>query len=463
MIPKELQKDNLYFQYRPISRTSICGDEKKYKDIERLIDSELYFAPLYQLNDPIDGKIQYYWKAEKSIWQGVIFHYAVTLYTRLIIISLGETEIKTISDFNVTGYLDNEHVKTTVRTKLGDFFNTEYGQKVLSDLSLQEEILTEMLMLYFNIFVNHKLFELFLVDPFTSIFKQEAIDYLISQMTNKDLFKEEFFKDYKPELHNDYISLISERFYSVINDCDHMNPLFYLKNSFSYDFFNKFQTASLHEWGVTSLSKNCTNELMWAHYAESHRGICLVFELDCNIGQLVQLGSVFDRDSIEYFRDNIALGGFVRFDKVLYDDLVIKKNIFSLMECFTRGTADDIFSYYDGGIDGFCNREDRIKHINEALFDASCHKKTKWSYEEEYRMVMSGIHKRYGRKTSLKYNLSLLKGIIFGHSIDREIKEKTIAAINELYKESDTKPIFYQARYSSYNNEINVFLDSMRN
>lgn len=38
--------------------------------------------------------------------------------------------------------------------------------------------------------------------------------------------------------------------------------------------------ANTKMFGVYSLSTSATDELLWAHYADSHRGFCLEFELD---------------------------------------------------------------------------------------------------------------------------------------------------------------------------------------
>lgn len=49
------------------------------------------------------------------------------------------------------------------------------------------------------------------------------------------------------------------------------NAALYIKHLFCEDYFRKFQNALLFQWGITSFTKNCTNALMWAHYADSHK------------------------------------------------------------------------------------------------------------------------------------------------------------------------------------------------
>lgn len=35
----------------------------------------------------------------------------------------------------------------------------------------------------------------------------------------------------------------------------------------------------LNTFGICCLSKTCTSDLMWTHYADNHRGVCLEFDL----------------------------------------------------------------------------------------------------------------------------------------------------------------------------------------
>ncbi|WP_044976745.1 hypothetical protein [Ruminococcus sp. HUN007] len=131
-LPKELQNDNMFFQYRPIARKDRTEDGVEfYKDINRLVESEFFFAQPNQLNDPMDGKIHYYWHAESSIWKGVIYHYALTLYTRLLILSSGVTDLDSLSGFHVGGYWDNNSEKRHVKILIDEFFNTDYAKETL--------------------------------------------------------------------------------------------------------------------------------------------------------------------------------------------------------------------------------------------------------------------------------------------------------------------------------------------
>jgi hypothetical protein len=44
--------------------------------------------------------------------------------------------------------------------------------------------------------------------------------------------------------------------------------------------FNAGRDAAAKEYGIISFSKDWNNPLLWAHYGDKHRGICLGFEID---------------------------------------------------------------------------------------------------------------------------------------------------------------------------------------
>lgn len=93
--------------------------------------------------------------------------------------------------------------------------------------------------------------------------------------------------------------------------------------------------------GVYSLSRNCTDELLWAHYANNHKGFCIEYDLDT----LVHFGKN------DYFNFNVT-----------YSDYPPKLNI------------NDI-----------PRTDDRVKFIQKIIGVKS----KKWAYEKETRVITS--------------------------------------------------------------------------
>lgn len=135
--------------------------------------------------------------------------------------------------------------------------------------------------------------------------------------------------------------------------------------------------------GVFSLTKNELNETMWAHYGNNSKGFCIGF------------------NTVELCRNIITSFGPVR-----YED------------------NPPVYSF--------------IKEWNENEFDNSFFKHSKWSHEEEFRLITYGINNSEERL--------------------KEIPEKTIEEIvlGEKISEKDTKEII-SVLISKYNRRIKLY------
>lgn len=117
--------------------------------------------------------------------------------------------------------------------------------------------------------------------------------------------------------------------------------------------------------GVYSLSKNCTDELLWAHYASSHEGFCIEYDLD----------------TLVYFGRN----DYFNFD-VKYSDHPPKLDINDMLKI-----------------------DDKVNFIQKLIGVKS----KKWAYEKETRVVTSepGLQ---------SYDYRAVKAIYFGLRMPEE-------------------------------------------
>lgn len=152
--------------------------------------------------------------------------------------------------------------------------------------------------------------------------------------------------------------------------------------------------ALLDSYPFYSLSKNCTNNLMWSHYADSHYGFCIEFKKE-----------------------------FMMPHKIKYQELIpsvylidIIKDYFSISDC--HKTTTDISNCL----------ETKLNY---------------WSYEEEYRFHAGNNMKDIDSNTGGKipegknflkypYENEAVESIIFGCRMDKDIKD--FIKINFPYK-----------------------------
>ena len=101
--------------------------------------------------------------------------------------------------------------------------------------------------------------------------------------------------------------------------------------------------------GITCFSARNDSMLMWSHYANSHKGVCIGFEIP-------QAEQAMKRNEPEYF--DLGLKASVCFQPVSYD-----KSMYTL--------------HYDGGF--FIGGDDAIRTVTEKIMD--------YDYEREIRLI----------------------------------------------------------------------------
>ena len=125
--------------------------------------------------------------------------------------------------------------------------------------------------------------------------------------------------------------------------------------------------------GVFSLSGNVVDELMWAHYGASHCGI-----------------------AIEY-----SLSQLTRFSSAQH------------LHCFGVKYADEPPSLNMGSLQ---------RNAGEVVIKMLGHKSPRWSYEEEYRVVLENIHGQ------IPHDYRAVKSITFGLKVPAELRLEVYAA-----------------------------------
>lgn len=147
---------------------------------------------------------------------------------------------------------------------------------------------------------------------------------------------------------------------------------------------------NISKCGVLCLSEKDSDLLMWAHYADSHKGYCLKF------------------NHAEIKKRQAALKAFL-FKKVSYKKEMPSSDAFSLLD------------------------PDIVEFLKLFL----CTKSSHWCYENEWRIVVD--IERFSQK--LYFDETMLSGVIFGC----EMNDDNIKVIKGHLKEWTAKPALYKA------------------
>ncbi|MGV8900244.1 MAG: DUF2971 domain-containing protein [Burkholderiaceae bacterium] len=137
----------------------------------------------------------------------------------------------------------------------------------------------------------------------------------------------------------------------------------------------------MQQLGILSLSKTPRDALLWSHYANGHKGICLEFE-----SEELELENVFICSEVRYL------------EEPPYKDIFLR--LTHELGSFVRPWDNHHHSNEEG--DAFYT-----KQLSELMRGNLLVKSKKWGYEEEYRMISSksGCH---------SFDPKALKRVIFG-------------------------------------------------
>lgn len=209
-------------------------------------------------------------------------------------------------------------------------------------------------------------------------------------------------------------------------------------------YVNELKELTYPACYVVCFSGKNDDSAMWGNYAARHRGVCLVYETEGN--NMVVLKN----------QHRIPLP--VR--PVKYEDELIECNFF---ETLGRLRPKQVVSWLTGmeGISsayGAYSPDAEWKKRYWSVYDAKTYRKLKaWEHEVEYRVALTNTFYDYSEPESrnLKYDLKLLRGVIFGISTSEYDKKRIMEKLHDHAEElADFK--FYQAEYDDETQSIAV-------
>ncbi len=178
-----------------------------------------------------------------------------------------------------------------------------------------------------------------------------------------------------------------------------------------------------------SFARSCDNYLMWSHYANKHNGYCLIFRtID---------GYIFQDKAKK--RTNISRSTPNSFSPRMSYTIPDKFEIYDV--CYNDSEEIiDSFLCFPEYINGykFEDEKERIEHF-EKLRKPFLEKDLCWEYEQESRLLLNtpqawlfGENIEYTKyERLLHYDLTQLVGIVLGHRMCQEDKDRIKAIIKD--------------------------------
>ena len=429
-----------YYRFR--NRDSLLGDKKE------LETQTIYFASPNELNDPVEGVPNIVWSGDKIVWTNLFKHFAISLHEFMLGLKEG------VIDFN-TDSIPIWHSETTPQAEewrkqiWSSFRDVGRMHAIIEAIAnMNRKIRYRELRYYLTCIYGIVLGQILKSHAAHGIITEtiqraegpsatEIIEGLLSLIRRVEVDDTEL----------DDILLSVENTRNIEEITERYNPSTsatsgYLFSNFPAMYVERLERLLWPKWYTACFTTSYHNSSLWGHYADGHKGVCLIFR------------------SAETEPPNRVL----HFHKVNYVDRLPEIDFFRSI-----GTAslDSVMSYWytdENGNISECGTqighqrdenawrqtlwEKCIRHITIKTRD--------WEYENEYRLIANDVSLGDDENDrTLRYNFSLLKGIIFGIRTSDGDKRKIIEIVKRKCQEHNRSDFqLLQVYYSHRDGDI---------
>ena len=221
------------------------------------------------------------------------------------------------------------------------------------------------------------------------------------------------------------------------------------------------------DWYAACFTSSFHNSSMWGHYADQHKGICLIFQSEGTAAKgnlpLNQItGWGLDREG-----NSRSSRSFMpmEFHEVPYQDKPDEADFFTSIGRLTQKDLMDLWYTDEDGSISTCaghllpdgNQDDWRKHHWETLISEVSFKTQDWAYEQECRLILCHAFSDSLDQDArtLTYNFRSLTGVIFGMRTSDDDKRRIVEIIGRKCAESGRTDFqFFQAYYSPTHGDI---------
>jgi hypothetical protein len=438
---------------------------KSFNEHNELQKQEILFAPLCELNDPMEGYKNIFWKGDKVLWHNLLKRYIICLQKFYVIVLCTEEKKEyDCKKYKYLAYLSDEDFKNDSFNKICKiFFAIPSVEKLLTLLEQQKNMLREELIfclsfLHISLF---KILKLVILENHEIVLKlfceiiceiDKLNQYLSVKLSASEeesnviaLIAKEFFRRTFKDI-NSTILIVNAELIPTITERDKYNKHVV---EFPKHYVYSLEELMYPEDYIASFTKDCTNASMWSHYAEKHRGICLKFKPEVLNNQLF-IPDIGNLKEVDYTKGYPEIDFFRSLGRQTFPELI--------QQWYTDDNGDTSPVYNDC----FGKNEDNWrKNYWKKSNDSLLIKFKEWKYEEEYRIIISGLLEQSldKKKRLFKYEFKNLDGIIFGAMTSDEdiLKIAKIIQINSKVAQRDYKSFnFYRAYYDDFNKKMEI-------
>ena len=417
-------------------------------EYEELETQTIYFASPDELNDPMEEVPNIVWSGDKIVWTNLFKHYAISLHEFMLRLREGVIDSDTDS-------IPIWHSQTTAQAE-------EWREQIWNSFSDIARIHTIIeVIANMNRKIRYRELRYYLTCIFEILFEQILKSHAAHGIISETIERAEGpsateiiegllslirrVEDDDTELDDILLSIENARNIQEITERYNTST-----NSTSGFLFSKFPAMYVEQlegllwpkWYTACFMTSYHNSSLWGHYADGHKGVCLIFN-----------------------KAGTGLSEYeMQFQKVRYEDILPEVDFFrsigteSLDLVMTHWYTDENGNVsecaahigHQGDEDSWRQTlwEKCLRHITVKTRD--------WEYENEYRLIANDVSLGDDENDrTLKYNFNLLKGIIFGIRTSDEHKRAIIEIVKrkcEQHSRSDFQ--LFQAYYAHQSGDI---------
>lgn len=440
-----------------------------FGELER---QEIYFAPPDQLNDPMEGFRDLFWRGDQVVWRNFLRHYA-----RCLTIAAGIARLMG-DDLSVPRCFDHVYAslhapptpahRDACNAVADAFMQLPHIAALAQDLGRREDPVRPDELGYILRGIHLDALKLAARNPLSGFSKEAAFHETLEQASPAAPFRLRTtafgvpHASVREALHEESTRIaLQMRLVSLLERSGRANqamPTFLLID-FPYNYIAALDRLLYPDWSVACFTASPANAAMWGIYADGHKGACLKFAA----------GDDSARPALELFRPVGLSGGRDRTrtdfswmkhpaPAVEYVQAFPETDFFSSLGRVTTpalhrdwlsdpelGRSSVADQLHEGGDEAdWRNRYWRAFERNNLL------KTRHWAHEAEHRVIHASgvIDLADPAQRKLKYRFGDLVGIYFGartddHDILRILKIVQTKCVDENRKDFE----LYRASY----------------
>ena len=376
------------------------------------------FSGPKELNDPLEGYIEFYWQGDRTTWEGLFKNYVCSLYNCLNLWLMGMSKEKVLKNVVIDDihYMKDKKAARIYKIIGERFIQQEVVQEcikmLINEYSGEVKCTSRSLSLWMTLMnflaYNICVYSLHEANPL-ALKELEPIDGDALNSAS-DIFKEidqEWTEDQLQWFLNDLNDTIKAR--EIIKyqetkdlDKDRKELLDILSSDFGSIYVDQLKDIIYPRGLVVCFSERSDNSVMWGNYADKHRGVCLIYDLALNA----------QKDTIELISNINGYPIVACAGSVEYEDRHLQMNFFTPLE------------RYD---------------FKKRYFV----KMKEWKYEKEYRLLIGDTFVNYDEERFLRYSSNALKGVIFGIKTSKEDIYAILEALHETIPDLASAKLYF--------------------